>query len=41
MAVRKMPRSSKPEELLAYEEIDKNAIINKVKQLIIAENIVK
>ena len=33
LAVRKMPRSGKPEELLAYEEIDKNAIIKKVKFL--------
>jgi transketolase len=34
LSVRKMPRSGKPEELLAYEEIDKNAIIKSVKQLI-------
>ena len=33
LAVRKMPRSGKPEELLAYEEIDRNAIIKKVKEL--------
>jgi transketolase len=33
LAVRKMPRSGKPEELLAYEEIDKNAIMKVVKQL--------
>ena len=33
LAVKKMPRSGKPEELLAYEEIDKNAIIKKVKEL--------
>ena len=31
LAVRKMPKSGKPEELLAYEEIDRNAIIKKVK----------
>ncbi|MEK7225890.1 MAG: transketolase C-terminal domain-containing protein, partial [Bacteroidota bacterium] len=34
LAVRKMPRSGKPEELLAYEEIDKNAIIKAVKEAI-------
>jgi transketolase len=34
LAVRKMPHSGKPEELLAYEEIDKAAIIKKVKELI-------
>ena len=33
MAVRKMPRSGKPQELLDYEEISKNAIIRKVKQI--------
>ncbi len=33
LAVRKMPRSGKPEELLAYEEIDKDAIIKKVKSV--------
>lgn len=34
LSVRKEPHSSKPEELLAYEEIDKDAIIKKVKELI-------
>ncbi len=34
LTVRKMPHSGKPEELLAYEEIDKDAIIKKVKKLI-------
>src|SRR3989344_4036493 len=34
LSVKKMPRSGKPDELLAYEEIDKNAIIKKVKKLI-------
>jgi len=34
MAVRKMPHSGKPDELLAYEEIDKTAIIKKVKELL-------
>lgn len=34
LAVSKMPRSGKPEELLAYEQIDKNAIIKKVKEII-------
>jgi len=33
LAVTKMPRSGKPEELLAFEEIDKNAIIKAVKSL--------
>jgi transketolase len=33
LAVCKMPRSGKPEELLAYEEIDSAAIIKKVKSL--------
>jgi transketolase len=32
MAVKKMPRSGKPEELLEYEEISKKAIIKKVKK---------
>jgi transketolase len=32
MAVRKRPMSGKPEELLAYEDISKNAIVNKVRQ---------
>lgn len=31
LAVRKMPRSGKPEELLAYEEIDSAAIVKAVK----------
>lgn len=34
LAVTKEPHSAKPDELLAYEEIDKNAIIKKVKELI-------
>ncbi|MBI4272884.1 transketolase, partial [Candidatus Uhrbacteria bacterium] len=34
LAVRKMPRSGKPDELLAYEEINKDAIIKKVKEII-------
>ena len=34
LAVRKIPHSGKPEELLAYEEIDKNAIIRQVKKLV-------
>ena len=34
LAVTKMPHSGKPEELLAYEEIDKNAIIKKIKNII-------
>lgn len=34
LAVRKMPRSGKPAELLEYEEISKNAIIEKVKELL-------
>lgn len=33
LAVRKMPRSGKPAELLDYEEISKNAIISKVRSL--------
>lgn len=33
LAVRKMPRSGKPAELIEYEEISKNAIIKKVKEL--------
>ena len=32
--VSKMPRSGKPEELLAYEEIDSTAIVKKVKEII-------
>ncbi len=35
LAVCKMPRSGKPAELLAMEEIDADAIIKKVKQIII------
>lgn len=34
LAVTKMPRSGRPEELLAYEEIDKDAIVKKVKELL-------
>lgn len=34
LCVRKMPRSGKPSELLDYEEISKDAIIKKVKQLL-------
>ena len=34
LAVRKMPRSGKPEDLLAYEEIDAGAIVKKVKEVI-------
>ena len=34
LAVKKMPHSGKPDELLAYEEIDKNAIIKAVKDLL-------
>jgi transketolase len=34
LAVRKMPRSGKPAELLDYEEISRGAIIRKVKELI-------
>lgn len=34
LAVRKVPKSGKPEELLDYEEISKKAIIKKVKELI-------
>jgi len=33
LAVKKMPRSGKPEELIEYEEIGKKAIIAKVKQI--------
>ncbi len=33
LAVRKMPQSGKPEELLDYEEISRGAIIKKVKEL--------
>ena len=34
LAVRKMPRSGKPDELLAYEEIDAAAIVKKVKECV-------
>ncbi|MBE0426537.1 MAG: transketolase [Nitrospirae bacterium] len=34
LAVRKMPKSGKPEELLDYEGISKDAIIQKIKELI-------
>ena len=34
LAIRKMPRSGKPDELLAYEEINKDAIIKKVKEFV-------
>lgn len=34
LAVKKMPRSGKAEKLLAYEEIDSKAIINKIKSII-------
>lgn len=34
LSVTKMPKSGKPEELLAFEEIDKNAIIKQVKEII-------
>ncbi|OPY75427.1 MAG: Transketolase 2 [Syntrophorhabdus sp. PtaU1.Bin153] len=34
LAVRTMPRSGKPDELLDYEEISRNAIIRKVKELL-------
>jgi len=34
LSVRKMPRSGKPHELREYEEISRNAIINKVKELL-------
>jgi transketolase len=34
LAVRKMPRSGKPGELLDYEEISKNAIMSKVKEVL-------
>jgi transketolase len=33
LAIRKMPRSGKPEELLAYEEIDAAAIVKKVREI--------
>jgi transketolase len=34
LAVRKMPKSGKPAELLDYEEISKQAIMNKVKEIV-------
>ena len=34
LAVRKIPRSGKPEELLDYENISAKAIVRKVKQII-------
>ncbi|HMK61012.1 MAG TPA: transketolase [Dissulfurispiraceae bacterium] len=34
LAVRKLPRSGKPEELLQFEEISKEAIIRKIRELI-------
>ncbi|GAG67363.1 unnamed protein product, partial [marine sediment metagenome] len=34
LAVKKMPRSGKPYELLDYEEISSEAIIKKVKEII-------
>jgi len=35
LGVRKMPRSGKPNELLDYEEISKDAIIRKVKEIVL------
>lgn len=34
LAIRKMPQSGKPQELLDYEEISKDAIISKVKEIL-------
>ncbi|HEB12622.1 MAG TPA: hypothetical protein ENI11_02985 [Actinobacteria bacterium] len=34
LAVDKMPRSGRPDELLDYENISKTAIVNKVNELI-------
>ena len=34
LCVRKVPHSGKPQELLAYEEIDKDSIVKKVTQLV-------
>ncbi len=34
LAVMKMPKSGKPDELLAYEEINSQSIINKIKDLV-------
>ena len=39
LAVRKMPKSGKPEELLNYEEISKDAIVKKVLEVIKHEHI--
>jgi len=39
LAVRKMPKSGKPEELLNYEEISKEAIVKKVRAAITHEHI--
>jgi len=38
LAVIKMPRSGQPNELLAYEEIDAEAIVKKVKEVVIIED---
>jgi hypothetical protein len=34
LAVRKKPKSGKPQQLMNFEEIDQDAIIAKVKQII-------
>ena len=34
LSVKKMPKSGKPDELLAYEEIDKTAIVKTIKSLL-------
>jgi transketolase len=34
LAVRKMPKSGKPDELLDYEGISKQAIVKKVKEIV-------
>ena len=34
LAVQKPPMSGKPEELLAYEEIDATAIVKKIKKIL-------
>lgn len=34
LAVRKMPQSGEPDELMAFEDIDKDAIIKKIRQII-------
>ncbi len=36
LAVGKLPRSGKPEELLSYEQIDTSAIVDKVKEIIVS-----